>query len=381
MTSLALLALLALNSAPAKPSAAAKARQEPLVLDGARTFVVTGRGAFVELSGDVRFHRGDVQFRSDRAVWDRAQDVVRFEGAFRLVHPSGSIVSRSGRYERSSGSAWAEGDARLSDSAGDITVSAGIIRYDRIARLAEARRDPVFRRRSRTDSSATWDTVEIRAERLSYREQDSLAEARGDVRIRRGDLAATCGVASLDQRRQQLSLQDAPKASLSGRKLSGRSMLLDLDLAKERIRRVSVYKEAVGLLEGDPDSAGVVATSRVLGDTLVAEVDGSRLRTLLVTRKARGETWTSQDTSRVDRLDGDSLRLSFRAGRIDTAWVRGNAKSFYHWLDKGRMKGTNQAQGRQIRIAFADGRIRRIRVEGAAQGVYNGTEPSNTRRD
>lgn len=379
MTPLALLALFALSTASAKPSSEAKAKQEPLVLDGAKSFVVTNRGAFVELSGDVRFHRGDVQFRSDRAVWDRAQDVVRFEGAFHLNHPSGSIVSRSGRYERSSGSAWAEGDAVLADSAGDISVMAGIIRYDRTARLAEARRDPVFRRRSRADSTAAWDTVEIRAERLSYREQDSVAEARGNVRIRRGDLSATCGIASLDQKKRQLALQEAPKAAFSGRKLSGRSMVIDLDLAKERIRRVAVYKDAVGLLEDDPDSAGVVAMSRVLGDTLVAEVDGSRLKELLVTRKARGESWTSQDTSRIDRLDGDSLRLSFRSGKIDTAWVRGNAKSFYHWLDKGRMKGTNQAQGRQIRIAFAEGRIRRIRVEGAAQGVYNGAEPSNAR--
>lgn len=357
----------------------ARAKQEPLVLDGAKSFVVRNRGAFVELNGDVRFHRGDVQFRSDRAVWDRTQDVVRFDGDFRLDHPSGSIVSRTGRYERSSGSAWAEGDALLADSAGEVSVAAGIIRYDRAARLAEARRDPVFRRRSPADSGNGWDTIEIRAERLQYRENDSVAEARGNVRIRRGELSATCGVAELDRRKRQLFLQESPKASLSKRKLSGKSMVLDLDLDREQIRRVAVYKEALGLLEGDPDSAGVVSTSRVLGDTLLADVDGSRLKGLLVTRKARGETWTSQDSTRIDRLDGDSLRLAFQGGRIDTAWVRGNAKSFYHWLDQGRMKGVNQAQGKIIRIAFADGRIRRIRVEGAANGVYNGIEPSKPR--
>lgn len=376
---IAAIALLAATlSAPPRPDAKS-AKQEPLVLDGAKSFVVRDRGAFVELTGDVRFHRGDVQFRSDRAVWDRAQDVVRFEGAFQLDHPSGRITSRTGRYERASGSAWAEGDALLTDSAGDVSVAAGVIRYDRTARLAEARRDPVFRRRTPTDSGSGWDTTEIRSDRLQYRELDSVAEARGNVRIRRGDLSATCGVAILDRRKAQLALQESPKASLSKRRLSGRSMVLDLDLARERIRRVAVYKEALGLLEGDPDSAGVVATSRVLGDTLLADVDGSRLSGLLVTRKARGETWTSEDTARIDRLDGDSLRLSFLSGRIDTAWVRGNARSFYHWLDKGRLKGLNEAQGKTIRIAFADGRVRRIRVEGAAKGVYNGTEPSKPR--
>lgn len=379
MISIGLALLASISLAATKAAAPPRPKQEPLVLDGAKSFVVTGRGASVELSGDVRFHRGDVKFRSDRAVWDRAQDVVRFEGAFQLTHPSGSIVSQTGRYERSSGSAWAEGDALLADSSGDITITAGIIRYDRTARIAEARRDPVFRRRSTSDSGKGWDTIEIKAERLQYRENDSVAEARGDVRIHRGDLSATCGVAVLDRRKRQLSLQESPKANLSKRRLSGKTMVLDLDLEREEIKRVAVYKEAVGLLEGEPDSAGLVTTSRVLGDTLFAEVDGSKLRELLVTRKARGESWTSKDSVRVDRLDGDSLRLSFRSGRIDTAWVRGNAKSFYHWLDQGRMKGVNEAQGKIIRIAFTDGRIRRIRVEGTAKGVYNGTEPSKPR--
>jgi len=372
---IAVLAALLLGAA--KPPAPSK---EPLVLDGARSFLVTGRGAYVELTGDVRFHRGDVRFRSDRAVWDRSQDAVRFEGNFHLEHPSGSIAASAGRYERASGSAWAEGAARLVDSSGTVSVEAGIIRYDRTARVAEARRDPVFHRRSRADSTSPWDTLEIRADLLSYRELDTVAEASGNVRIRRGDLSATCGAAVLDQRKRQLSLRDSPKALLTGRKLSGRTMVLDLDLRKERVKRVSVFKDALGLLVGDPDSAGLVGTSRVSGDTLVADiVDGSRLGGLMVTRKAKGESWTSQDSTRVDRLDGDSLRLSFRDGRIDTAWVRGGAKSFYHWLDQGRLKGTNSAQGRTIRIAFVDGRIRRIRVEGAAQGVYNGIEPSKPR--
>ncbi len=379
MIGLTLALLLATPSTPAARPAPTPP-PEPLVLDGARSFQVQGRGALVELIGDVRFHRGDVRFRSDRAVWDRASDAVRFEGAFKLEHPSGSITSDRGRYERSSGSAWAEGNAKLRDSSATVAVDAGIIRYDRRARLAEARRDPVFQRMSRPDSTSPWDTLEIRADVLSYRELDTVAEALGNVRLRRGDLSATCGAATLDQRKRQLSLREAPHAALKGRKLSGRSMVLDLDIKREEIRRVSVYRDAEGLIAGDPDSAGVVSTSRVRGDTLVADVQGSRLSGLVVTRKARGESWTSNDSTRVDRLDGDSLRLAFREGRIDTAWVRGNAKSHYHWLDKGTLKGINEAKGKSIRIAFAEGRIRRIRVEGAAQGVYNGTEPAKPRR-
>lgn len=366
-----LLTLLAGASTPAPT--------EPLVLDGANTFSMTGRGAIVELVGDVRFHRGDVKFRSDRAIWDRARDEVLFEGSFVLEHPSGRITSERGRYERASGSAWAEGTAHLEDSAATVSVDAAVLRYDRRARRAEASGAPVFRRRSRRDSSSTWDTVEIRAKVLSYLELDTVAEATGDVRLRKGGLTATCGKAILEQKTRRILLRDTPRAELEGRNLSGHAMVVDLHETREEIRRVSVFKEALGILTGDADSTGVFSTSRVVGDTLVAEIDGSRLKSLLVTRKAKGESWTSLDSTRIDRLDGDSLRLGFLDGKIDTAWVGGHAKSFYHWLDQGRLKGTNQAQGRAIRIAFEDGRIRRIRVEGGAQGVYNGIEPSRPR--
>ena len=89
---------------------------DPLILDGADNFVVQGRGALVVLTGNVRFHRGDVRFSSRSAVWDRRADQVRFDGDFRLEHPSGTLVSRSGRYEKTSGSAWAEGASALRQS-------------------------------------------------------------------------------------------------------------------------------------------------------------------------------------------------------------------------------------------------------------------------
>jgi lipopolysaccharide export system protein LptA len=354
-------------STPDKPAAV-----EPLILDGADNFVVQGRGAIVELTGNVRFHRGDVKMSSRRAVWDRAADQVRFDGDFRLDHPSGTLTSRSGRYEKSSGSAWAEGDAKLRDSSGTSLLDAGQIRYDRRARRAEASLSPVFRRVSR--SAGSPDTTEIRAELLVWRETDSVAEATGKVRLRRGKLTATCGSARLDQKTGKLTLEDAPVAAFEKRNLSGRSMVLDVDLRKERIEKVLVLKDARGDVDSDSDSLGVSSVSRVTGDTLLAELDGETLRSLLVTRKAKGVSWTTTDTTRRDELSGDTLRLDFENGKMRAAFVRGNAKSTYHHMDKSVLKGRNEAKGRTIRIAFRDGRVQRIRIEGEAKGTYYGTE-------
>lgn len=364
------------HAVPAKQAKAAtekKANQnEPLVLDGADNFMVQGRGALVELTGNVRFHRGDVKMTSRRAVWDRAADQVRFEGDFRLDHPSGTLTAMSGRYERASGSAWADGGARLRDSSGTTTLEAGQIRYDRPRRRAEATFSPVFRRMSGKD--ATRDTTEIRAELLVWRETDSVAEARGKVKLRRGKLEATCGNAVLDQRSRKLTLDDNPFARLEKRSLSGKSMVLDVNLKKEKIEKVLVLKDARGDVVGDPDSAGIVNTARVFGDTLLAELDGDAIRSLLVTRKAKGINWTSTDTTRRDELSGDTLRLDFESGKMRAALIRGHAKSTYHHMDKSVLKGRNEAKGQTIRIAFRDGRIQRVRVEGAAKGTYYGTE-------
>lgn len=358
-------------SIPAKPSTR-PSTGEPLVLDGADNFVVEGRGALVELTGNVRFHRGDVKMTSRRAVWDRAADLVRFDGDFKLVHPSGTLTSASGRYERASGSAWADGDAKLRDSSGSTLLDAGQIRYDRKARRAEASLSPVFRRIS--SSAGSPDTTEIHADLLAWRETDSVAEAKGHVRLRRGKLLASCGIAVLDQKTRKLTLQDAPVASFQRRNLSGKSMVLDVDLQKERIEKVLVMQDAHGDVDGDPDSTGVSNLARVTGDTLVAELDGDVLKSLLVTRKAKGISWTTADSTRRDELSGDTLRLEFENGKMRAALVRGHAKSTYHHLDKTVLKGRNEAKGQTIRIAFRDGRIHRIRIEGEAKGTYYGTE-------
>ena len=352
---------------PGKPTTT-----EPLVLDGADNFVVQGRGALVELTGNVRFHRGDVKMTSRRAVWDRAADQVRFDGDFRLDHPSGTLTSASGRYEKSSGSAWADGDAKLRDSSGGALLDAGEIRYDRKAHRAEASQSPVFRRVSK--SAGSPDTTEIRADLLVWREIDSVAEAKGNVRLRRGKLTATCGSAKLDQKTRKLTLDESPVAAFQKRNLSGKSMVLDVDLKKERIEKVLVLKDARGDVDGDPDSMGVSSIARVTGDTLLAELDGDALKSLLVTRKAKGVSWTTTDTTRRDEMTGDTLRLEFENGKMRVATVRGHAKSTYHHMDKSVLKGRNEAKGQTIRIAFRDGRIQRLRIEGEAKGTYYGTE-------
>lgn len=84
--------ILLLSGLAAAVPARRAAPGDPLVLDGADNFVVQGRGAQVVLTGNVRFHRGDVRFRSRSAVWDRSIGQVRFEGDFRLEHPSGTLT-------------------------------------------------------------------------------------------------------------------------------------------------------------------------------------------------------------------------------------------------------------------------------------------------
>ncbi len=438
-------------------------RGEPLILEGADHFTVTGRGATVDLVGNVRFHRGDVRLRADRALWDRAQDVVTFSGNFKVESPSGTIHSDMGRYERTTGSAWAMGAARLVDSSGKVTLTAAQVRYSRPERLVEAVGDPVFRQQDAKD------TLEVRALRLLWQERERVAQAFDNVRLRKGGMTATASKARLEEQSRRLFLSGSPTALMGERRLRGGEMLLLVDLKTRKIREISVYRKAEGEFQGDPDakgqiqngrlygdtlhalvkddaledvlvwkgarslswngadtgrrnelegdslhfafeagkgkglrqvrayhhttgrfrgesdSAGVFQCGTLSGDTLVADLENGAMKTISVWPKAKGSSWKTSDTARRDELEGDSVAFTFDGRKIASARARGTtkeaAKSIYHHVENGRLKGRNEARGALIRMAFKDGKIRRVRVDGASRGVYYGEPKPGAAKD
>lgn len=353
----ALLAALSL----ARPSAD---KGEPLILDGADRFTVTGGGRQVELVGNVRFHRGDVKLRSDKALWDRTQDVVSFNGAFRVEHPSGTIRSTDGRYERTSGSAWAIGNALLTDSTGKVTLSASQVRYSRPDRTAEATGAPVFRQVDPTD------TTEVRAHRLVWQERERIAQALGNVTLRKGAVTARASSARLDEKNRLLTLQGNPEAVMGKRRLKGREMRLVVDLKERKIREIDVFKDAVGDFASDTDTGSQGQSGRLSGDTLHALVDGESLRDMSVWKGARGLSWRNGDTARKDELEGDSLRFSFdgrklkqvRAWRKATGRFRGDA-------DSAGVSQIGTLSADTLIADFEDGAFRSVSVWPKAKGL------------
>jgi len=317
-----LLALLSL----ARP---APDKGEPLILEGADHFSVAGAGKQVELTGNVRFHRGDVKLRSDKALWDRTQDVVNFQGGFQVEHPSGTIRSVNGRYERASGSAWAMGNALLTDSSGKVTLTASDVRYSRPDRTAEAFGNPVFRKLDPND------TLEVRGNRMVWQERERVAQAIGNVSLRKGSVTARANLARLDELNRTLVLQGNPSAVMGKRVLSGQEMRLVVDLKRQTIREIKVLKKAIGTFIGDPDSSGQIQSGRLTGDTLLAVVDGDTLHDISVWKGAKGFSWKGVDSTRHDDLEGDSIRFSFdgkklkqvRAWRKASGRFRGDADS------------------------------------------------------
>lgn len=428
---------------------------EPLILEGAEHFTVEGRGAMVNLVGNVRFHRGDVKLRADQALWDRSQDVVNFNGNFQVDHPSGKIRSFSGRYERATGSAMATNGAVLTDSTGKVTLTANTVTYNRLTRTAEAFGAPVFRKID------TLDTLEIRAQRLIWQEKEKIAQALGDVTLRKGTLVAKASEARLEQNSHKLFLRGSPVATMGKRVLKGREIQLIVDLKTQKIREITVNRNAEGVFQNDPDSSGQVNSGRLSGDTLHALVDGDvlkdvwvwngakgsswsrdttrkdelegdsigftfdgkklrqvrafrkavgkfrseadsagvsqcgrlsadtliawlvdgRFQTVSVWPKAKGLSWRSNDTTRKDELEGDSIGFAFDGKKLGSARVRGAARSYYHHLENGKYKGKNEARGDLLRIAFKNGRVNRVRITGTARGTYWGEPKTKDKTD
>ncbi|MEN9353321.1 MAG: hypothetical protein RL318_646, partial [Fibrobacterota bacterium] len=276
-------------------------------------------------------------------------------GGFQVDHPSGTIRSSDGRYERTSGSAWATGNATLTDSTGKVTLTARDVHYSRPDRMAEAMGNPVFRKLDPTD------TMEVRANHLLWYERERIAHAMGNVVLRKGAVTARASRARLDEINHLLTLQGNPSATMGTRVLTGEEMRLVVDLKQQKIREIKVLAKAVGTFASDPDSQGVVQSGRLSGDTLLARIHGDTLEDVSVWKGAKGLSWKGRDSLKHDELEGDSLRFSFDGKKVRQ--VRAWRKAI------GRFRGETDSSGvSQIGMLSADTLVANM-VNGAFRNV------------
>lgn len=346
------------------------AQTKPLMMEHADSLSVERSRGFLLLKGNVRFRHDSVQFRTERATWNKNQESVHCEGGFLFLHPKGSLKANSGDYRRKEERADALGDVVARDSSGDGAYFGARAIYDKKNEFLDLIASPILHRYVRDTVKKTVDTMKIEARRITYSRKTEMAVAYGRVRMTRGDLVVTCDTGWFDQKNGKLALVGRPTCNLKENRLTGDSMFIVLD--GDKLKTVRVIRNALGTQDEKPKNGDPIKHTRVQGDTLFAEFDGDKMKRIFVSVGALGEFWEEDLKKYVNKMSGNSLALAFQDGLMQDARVLGSAKSTYWYTDKNRViSGRNEAVGDTIFVGFDSSKVKRLRVNGnLANGVF-----------
>lgn len=111
------------------------------------------------------------------------------------------------------------------------------------------------------------------------------------------------------------------------------------------------------------------------GDTITIFLKDFKMQSLLVNGHARETAYNQTDSTRLgtvdSRLEGRSMKVSFREEQIDTAVITKNAVSiYYEYGPTGRRKGKNEVSGHTITLVWEDDQLKQAQVTGGALGGY-----------
>lgn len=358
----------------------AAAQTAPLIMRHADSLAVARTRGTLLLQGRVHFIHDSVQFRTQRAFWNKNAEMVQCSGGFLFTHPSGFINAHNGVYQKKKGIAVASGDVVAGDSANTYKFTGEYLEYDREKEILLMPQKPrLYQYEKQKDGKV--DTVTISAKRIIYNKGNSFAEAydsvritqkdmviTGDtgyfdrkndwlsmmhVRLTQNDMVVTCDTGYFDHKNNWLSLKGHPTCDMKNYHLTGDSIFLELDSAGKSLKSALVIRNAHGVQQEESKRGAPGHVTEAFGDTLYAEFKKDKIERLYVNLNARGFFYEDDLKDYRNLMDGDRLDLYFNQGKMDKAVVSGKAQSTYFYVKKDRsVAGKNEATGDTIHILF-----------------------------
>ncbi len=341
--------------------------------------VARKRGTLL-LMGRVHFVHDSIQFRTQRAFWNKDAESVQCSGGFLFTHPSGYIQAQNGNYQKKNSIATASGDVHAGDSANSYLFTGEYLEYDREKEILTMPQKPKLYQYEKKKDGKT-DTVTVSAMRIIYNKGNAFAEAYGDVRITQNDMVitgdtgffdrkndwlsmtnvrltqndmvVTCDTGFFDHKNNWLSMKGHPTCDMKNYHLTGDSIFLVLDSAGKSLESALVIRNAHGVQQEDPKKNAPGSVTEAFGDTLYAQFKNEKIERLYVNLNARGFFYETDLKEYRNLMDGDRLDLYFNQGKMDRAVVSGKAQSTYFYVKKDRsVSGKNEAAGDTIHILF-----------------------------
>ena len=358
----------------------AAAQTSPLIMKHADSLAVARKRGTLLLQGRVHFVHDSVQFRTQRAFWNKDAESVQCSGGFLFTHPSGSIDAHNGFYQKKKGIATASGDVHAGDSAKTYLFTGEYLEYDREKEILTMPQKPMLYQYEKL-KDGTVDTMTISAKRIVYNKKNSFAEAYEDVRIAKkdmiitgdtgyfdrlndwlsmthvrlvqNDMVVTCDSGFFDHKNNWFSLKGSPTCDMKNYHLTGDSIFLELDSTGKSLKSALVIRNAHGVQQEEAKKNAPGHVTEAFGDTLYAKFSNDKIERLYVNLNARGFFYEDDLKDYRNLMDGDRLDLYFNQGKMDKAVVSGKAQSTYFYVKKDRsVAGKNEATGDTIHILF-----------------------------
>ena len=327
-------------------------QSSPLIMKHADVLNVARTYGSLLLEGKVFFVHDSIQFKTQRATWNKNNEVVQCDGGFLFTHPSGYIQANSGMYNKKGQVATATGNVRAADSAGTYMLTGEHLIYDRENEILTLPDKPKLYQFDKK-KDGTIDTVTIEARRIIFNKGESFAEAFNDVKVVQSDMVVTCDTGYFDRKNNWLSMKGHPTCEMKNYHLTGDSIFLVLDETGKSLQSALVIRNTHGVQQEDPKKGSPGSVTEAFGDTLYCEFANNKIERLYVNLNAKGFFYETDLPDYRNLMDGDRLDLFFKMGKMDRAVVSGKAQSTYFYVKKDRsVSGKNEAAGDTINIIF-----------------------------
>jgi len=330
----------------------AAAQTSPLIMKHADSLAVARKRGTLLLQGRVHFVHDSIQFRTQRAYWNKDAESVQCSGGFLFTHPSGYIKAQNGLYRKKVGIATATNEVSAGDSANSYLFTGEYLEYDRENEILTMPQKPKLYQYEKLKNGKI-DTVTISAKRIVYNKKESFAQAFDQVKVTQNDMVVTCDTGYFDRKNNWLSMKGHPTCDMKNYHLTGDSIFLVLDSTGKSLKSALVIRNAHGVQQEEPKRNAPGSVTEAFGDTLYAQFDNDKIERLYVNLNAKGFFYETDLKDYRNLMDGDRLDLYFNQGKMDKAIVSGKAQSTYFYVKKDRsVSGKNEAAGDTIHILF-----------------------------
>jgi len=151
------------------------------------------------------------------------------------------------------------------------------------------------------------------------------------------------------------------------------SLLLTMssDTGDGRLETMKAFGNVHGRYVEISFSSKDTSVTNIWSDSLLLTMsETGKLDSMQAFGRVLSRYFTAGDSTKANEVSGRTMTLKFNeAGKIETAFVLGNAKSIYY-IEESDGGGRNEASGDQITVRFALGRARLLHLKGSARGIY-----------